>query len=157
MPQKVSAAKKSTDELLKLDNQICFALYATSRAVTNVYRPVLEELGLTYSQYLVMLVLWEHGTASVGKLGEHLYLDSGTLTPLLKRLEKQGLIIRSRDNDDERQVNVSLTLAGTRMKRKANSVPLLLKCKLQLPADKLNSLRNELNQLLKAALKEETT
>ena len=80
-----------------------------------------------------------------GKLGEHLYLDSGTLTPLLKRLEKQGLIIRSRDNHDERQVNVSLTLAGTRMKRKANSVPLLLKCKLQLPADKLNSLRSELD------------
>ncbi len=157
MPQKASAAKKANDDLLKLDNQLCFALYATSRAVTSVYRPALDEMGLTYPQYLVMLVLWERQTASVGELGEHLYLDSGTLTPLLKRLEKHGLIIRSRGSGDERQVNISLTLAGARMKRRAGSIALSLKCKLQLPVDKVNALRHELNQLLKAAIGSEET
>jgi MarR family transcriptional regulator, organic hydroperoxide resistance regulator len=157
MPQRMSAERQANEDLLKLENQLCFALYATSRAVTNVYRPALEQIGLTYPQYLVMLVLWERQSASVGELGEHLYLDSGTLTPLLKRLEKQGLIVRCRDSEDERQVNVSLTLAGARMKRKASAVPLSLKCKLQLPAEKVAALRNELHQLLQTAITDEET
>ena len=154
MSRKAAVTKQENDELLKLDNQLCFALYATSRAVTSLYRPVLKEMGLTYPQYLVMLVLWERKNANVGELGEHLYLDSGTLTPLLKRLEKAGLIIRSRDDDDERQVNISLTLAGARLKRRATSVVMSLACKLQMPEQKVLSLRSELNQLLKVAASE---
>ncbi len=89
-------------EYLRLDNQLCFPLYALSRQITNIYRPMLEKLGLTYPQYLVMMVLWEEKTASVKSLGERLWLDSGTLTPLLKRMEASGLIRRERSSDDER-------------------------------------------------------
>jgi MarR family transcriptional regulator, organic hydroperoxide resistance regulator len=142
-------------EILKLDNQLCFAVYATSRAITSVYRPALEKLGVTYPQYLVMLVLWEKDGISVGDLGERLFLDSGTLTPLLKRLEKSGLVVRMRDNADERQVNVSLTVAGARMKRAAHAVALTLQCKLQLPESKVVGLRDELKKLMKAALRED--
>ncbi len=111
------------DSLLKLDHQLCFALYSTSLAMTRIYKPLLEKLGLTYPQYLVMLVLWEQDGQTVSELGDRLYLDSGTLTPLLKRLEATGLVSRLRAVDDERRVHVSLTAAGRRMKAQAAEVP----------------------------------
>ena len=109
--------------LLLLDNQLCFALYSTSLAMTKIYKPLLVPLGLTYPQYLAMLVLWEQDGVMVSELGERLYLDSGTLTPLLKRLEASGLIARLRDVADERRVHVTLTAAGRRLKAKAASIP----------------------------------
>jgi DNA-binding MarR family transcriptional regulator len=98
--------------LLQLDNQVCFALYSASLAMTKLYKPLLEDIGLTYPQYLVMLVLWEGDQLMVSELGERLYLDSGTLTPLLKRLEAAGLLTRLRDAQDERRVRIALTDAG---------------------------------------------
>lgn len=109
---------------LELDNQLCFALYSASRAVTRSYGPVLADLGLTYPQYLVMLVLWEADEAvSVGELGRRLHLDSGTLTPLLKRLEHVGVVRRERDPGDERRVLVTLTPAGRDLRTRAAGVP----------------------------------
>lgn len=119
MPNKTT----HTDALLQLDNQLCFALYSTSLAMTRVYKPLLDELGLTYPQYLAMLVLWEKDGLMVSELGERLYLDSGTLTPLLKRLESSGLISRIRAVEDERRVHITLTAAGRKLKAKAARVP----------------------------------
>ncbi|ORB28043.1 MarR family winged helix-turn-helix transcriptional regulator [Mycolicibacterium parafortuitum] len=107
----------------RLDDQLCFALYTAQRTVTAAYRPLLDELGITYPQYLVLLVLWEDGPCSVSHLGERLQLDSGTLSPLLKRLEAVGLVARRRSADDERRVEVSLTEAGTRLEDRAACVP----------------------------------
>ena len=118
-----SRAAPSADEMLRLDNQLCFAVYSTSLAMTKLYKPLLDELGLTYPQYLAMLVLWERDGLMVSELGERLSLDSGTLTPLLKRLETAGLIERNRDAQDERRVHVSLTAAGRRLKARARKVP----------------------------------
>jgi DNA-binding MarR family transcriptional regulator len=112
-----------TEFSLLLDDQLCFALYAASRAVTNRYRPLLDELELTYPQYLVMLVLWEHGGASVKELGAALHLDYGTLTPLLKRLEAAGLVHRERRTDDERSVSITLTAQGAALRERARAVP----------------------------------
>jgi DNA-binding MarR family transcriptional regulator len=112
-----------SDQLLRLDRQLCFALYAASRAMTRAYGPVLEPLGLTYPQYLVMLVLWETDDRTVGELGDRLGLDSGTLTPLLKRLEQRELIGRSRDPADERVVRIRLTDAGRALRDQATHVP----------------------------------
>ncbi|MGZ0205477.1 MarR family winged helix-turn-helix transcriptional regulator [Streptomyces sp. RM1] len=108
---------------LRLDRQICFALHAASRAFNGVYRVVLKDLGLTYPQYLVMLVLWEQGDLPVKKLGEQLRLDSGTLSPLVKRLEAAGLVRRERSARDERSVRVHLTEEGTRLRERALEVP----------------------------------
>ena len=123
-------------ELQRLDHQLCFALYSSSLLMTKVYKPVLARLGLTYPQYLVMLVLWEadagpkidRASVGVGELGERLYLDSGTLTPLLKRLEAAGLLLRTRAAADERRVIVTLTPAGRALRRRAESVPRQLAC-----------------------------
>lgn len=112
-----------SDAMLKLDNQLCFALYSTSLAMTRLYKPLLEELGLTYPQYLAMLVLWEKDGLMVSELGERLYLDSGTLTPLLKRLESSGLISRIRAVEDERRVHITLTAAGRKLKARAARIP----------------------------------
>lgn len=109
--------------MLLLDNQLCFALYSTSLAMTRVYKPLLDALGLTYPQYLAMLVLWEKDGLMVSELGERLYLDSGTLTPLLKRLESSGLIARLRDVEDERRVHITLTADGRKLKDRAASIP----------------------------------
>ena len=109
--------------MLLLDNQLCFALYSTSLAMTRVYKPLLDALGLTYPQYLAMLVLWEKDGLMVSELGERLYLDSGTLTPLLKRLESSGLIARLRDVQDERRVHITLTAAGRKLKATAAHIP----------------------------------
>jgi DNA-binding MarR family transcriptional regulator len=120
------AASGPQQASLLLDDQLCFALYAASRAVTNRYRPLLDELGLTYPQYLVLLVLWQHGPVPVKELGAALQLDYGTLTPLVKRLEAAGLVRRERRADDERSVLVSLTDAGGRLKERARGVPVAI-------------------------------
>jgi len=111
-------------EELRLDNQVCFALYAASRAVTRLYRPVLDPLGLTYPQYLVMLVLWERGPVAVKDLGADLELDSGTLSPLLKRLEANGMLTRDRSVHDERSVLVRLTDQGSTLRERARGIPM---------------------------------
>lgn len=117
------ARTPATDSALLLDNQLCFALYSASLAMTKLYKPLLDELGLTYPQYLVMLVLWEDDGRTVSELGQRLSLDSGTLTPLLKRLEAAGLVSRLRDVADERRVHIHLTAAGRRLKARAAKVP----------------------------------
>jgi MarR family transcriptional regulator, organic hydroperoxide resistance regulator len=108
---------------LSLDRQLCFALYSASRAMTAAYRPILTELNLTYPQYLVLMVLWEEDRITVGRLGERLQLDSGTLSPLLKRLQANGFIRRERSAADERLVEVTLTPSGRRLERKAQCIP----------------------------------
>ena len=112
-----------SDQALLLDNQLCFAIYSASLAMTKLYKPLLEELGLTYPQYLVMLVLWEGDGLMVSELGQRLSLDSGTLTPLLKRLEASGLVSRMRDVADERRVHIHLSAAGRKLKARAADVP----------------------------------
>jgi DNA-binding MarR family transcriptional regulator len=119
MPNKTD----TVDAMLQLDNQLCFALYSTSLAMTKLYKPLLEELGLTYPQYLAMLVLWEQDGLTVSELGERLYLDSGTLTPLLKRMETAGLVSRLRAVQDERRVHITLTAEGRKLKAKAAKIP----------------------------------
>jgi DNA-binding MarR family transcriptional regulator len=119
----MTTRKLDPDQALLLDNQLCFALYSTSLAMTKLYKPLLDELGLTYPQYLAMLVLWEQDGLTVSELGERLYLDSGTLTPLLKRLEAAGLIARLRAVEDERRVHITLTAAGRRLKSRAAKIP----------------------------------
>ncbi len=118
-----TAHKTASNPALLLDNQLCFALYSTSLAMTKLYKPLLENLGLTYPQYLVMLVLWERDGLMVSELGERLFLDSGTLTPLLKRLESVSLIARIRDVQDERRVHITLTAAGRALKTQAAAIP----------------------------------
>jgi len=118
MPQKFDP-----DQALLLDNQLCFALYSASLAMTKLYKPLLDELGLTYPQYLTLLVLWERDGLMVSELGERLSLDSGTLTPLLKRLEAAGLIARIRAIEDERRVHITLTAAGRKLKTRAQKIP----------------------------------
>jgi DNA-binding MarR family transcriptional regulator len=129
---------------LRLGQQLCFALYAASRAAVNLYRPVLEPLGLTYPQYLVLLVLWEHGDTSVKDLGAALMLDSGTLSPLVKRMESAGLVARTRRAEDERSVLVSLTAAGRALRRKATTVPTTIAAASGLPEADLIGLRDRL-------------
>lgn len=114
---------KSQDYMLALDTQFCFALYSASLAMTKTYKPMLDKLGLTYPQYLVMLVLWQDDGLLVKAIGEKLFLDSGTLTPLLKRLEASGFIVRARDQEDERQVRITLTREGRALKRRAQDIP----------------------------------
>lgn len=121
MPKKTPDT--SINPALLLDNQLCFALYSASLAMTKLYKPLLDALELTYPQYLVMLVLWERDGLSVSALGERLYLDSGTLTPLLKRMEAAGWLVRQRSTEDERRVEVHLTADGRKLKTKAASIP----------------------------------
>jgi DNA-binding MarR family transcriptional regulator len=141
-------------DLLKLDNQLCFALYSTSHALTKAYAPLLERLGLTYPQYLVMLVLWEGDRITVKAVGERLHLDSGTLTPLLKRLETIGLVRRERDKRDERQVRISLTEAGHALRQQAVEVPHGIACAVGLPLDRIMALKAELEAVRAALLAE---
>jgi DNA-binding MarR family transcriptional regulator len=114
--------------MLALENQFCFALYSASHAVTKTYKPLLDRLGLTYPQYLVMLVLWEQDAILVKDIGARLFLDSGTLTPLLKRLEANGLLERNRDPQDERQVRISLSASGRALRVAATAIPEQLMC-----------------------------
>lgn len=136
---------------LRLDDQLCFSLYAASRALTAIYAPLLAPLGLTYPQYLVMLVLWEADGQSVKAIGDRLALDSGTLTPLLKRLEAQGLVTRARSTTDERVVEIHLSAEGKRLKQRARSIPEKLVCKMGVPVTDIARLRDELNAITAAA------
>ena len=134
----------SADQLLRLDNQICFAIYSAAHAFNRVYKPLLDRLGLTYPQYLVMLVLWEHDGVAVKEIGERLYLDSGTLTPLLKRLEQAGLIRRTRSTEDERQVLIDLTAQGQALKDRARAVPASILAASQCSIPELTAVKNEI-------------
>ncbi|EMP03755.1 MarR family winged helix-turn-helix transcriptional regulator [Leptospira santarosai] len=133
---------------LFLENQICFPLYACSRAVTSLYRPILDKLGLTYPQYLVLLVLWKKDGYSVKEIGKKLYLDSGTLTPLLKRMEDSELILRKRSEEDERSVRIFLSSKGKKLKEKASGVPTKLLEILEIDKKSLIELKNSLDRLL---------
>jgi len=115
-----------TEDLLRLDQQLCFPIYAATNLIQRLYRPLLEPLGLTYSQYLAMLVLWEQEPVTVGQLQSCLHLDVGTLSPLLKRMERQGLVTRTRDANDERRVMIGLTASGKALREAAQQVPLAL-------------------------------
>ncbi len=144
------ATEAMTGDVPRLGDQLCFMFHATSRALTDAYRPALTRLGLTYPQYLVMLVLWEQDGLTVGEIGDRLFLDSGTLTPLLKRLEVRGVVARRRDPVDERLVRVRLTKAGVQLRRAAKSVPKALSCKLSLPAPTVEALRSGMDAIMRA-------
>ena len=140
-------AAAAQPDWLQLDKQLCFALYSASLAMTRLYKPLLEPLGMTYPQYLALLVLWEQDALSVGQLGERLFLDSGTLTPLLKRMEASGWLLRERAADDERRVIVSLTRQGRALRARARAVPVKLASATGCSADELMALTTQLQQL----------
>jgi DNA-binding MarR family transcriptional regulator len=133
--------------MTRLDDQLCFALYAASRAMTATYRDLLAALGLTYPQFLVMLVLWQADGVTVSELGKRLQLDSGTLTPLLKRLEQAGLVTRQRNADDERELAVSLTDDGHALRQEARAIPGQILCRTGLEVAQAVQLRGELQEL----------
>lgn len=136
------------DEMLKLENQLCFSVYTTSRLITKIYRPLLDELGITYPQYLVMLVLWEMDSITLKDLGNRLYLDSGTLTPLLKRLEGMKLIKRERSTEDERLLCVTITDDGRKLKEKALSIPSCILKAIDVDMYKLMQMKEDLDMLM---------
>lgn len=137
-----------SDEMLKIDRQLCFALYTASRATIDVYRPLLDELGITYPQYLVMLVLWEHNSLSVKEIGQILHLDSGTLSPLLKRLETATFIKRQRRANDERVVDILLTDSGRELKQRVMDIPTKFFCAVDLSLDEYTALITQLKKLV---------
>ena len=136
-------------ECLKLENQLCFPLYACSKEIVRRYKPFLDEIDLTYTQYITMMVLWEHQSLSVKQLGAKLYLDSGTLTPVLKTLEKKGLLRRERSKEDERNLIVTLTEEGELLKDKAVTIPQRLAGCLELDRESAAQLYTILHKLLK--------
>ena len=140
----------SPDDLLKLENQVCFALAVASRSVIGMYRPLLEPLGLTHPQYLVMLTLWERGPHSVRALGDALRLEPATLSPLLKRLETLGYVRRGRDPEDERALRVELTPAGRELRASALAIPPAVMRLLAMDADELGALRDTLHSVIAA-------
>jgi DNA-binding MarR family transcriptional regulator len=149
------ARKPATELPLLLGNQLCFAIYSTAHAFNRVYKPLLKRLGLTYPQYLVMLVLWERDGLSVKDIGERLFLDSGTLTPLLKRLEAAEFIKRTRSTEDERKVLIALTPRGQALREKARAVPQAILAASACSLTELSAMKNELVALrdrLNAAL-----
>ena len=151
------AKKQAADAPLLLGNQICFAIYSTAHAFNRVYKPLLDRLGLTYPQYLVMLVLWERDGVPVKDIGERLFLDSGTLTPLLKRLEAAQLIKRTRNTADERQVLIALTSQGQVLKEKARTVPQSILAASACSVAELSAMKNDivaLRERLNAVLEE---
>lgn len=135
-------------EDLKLDNQLCFSLYAASREVIKLYKPCLDKFNLTYTQYIAMLVLWEDEKSTVKEIGKRLHLDSGTLTPLLKKLEGMGLIKRYRDSNDDRVVIVELTEEGRSLKQEIICVPKEMACRINLSRNEIEKLKDELDNLL---------
>ncbi|MFO6420746.1 MarR family winged helix-turn-helix transcriptional regulator [Hylemonella sp. W303a] len=140
-------SKLTSDAALQLDRQLCFALYSASHAMSKAYKPHLDLLGLTYPQYVAMLVLWERDGLTVSEMGERLYLDSGTLTPLLKRLEAAGYISRLRDAADERRVLIQLTAAGRRLKAQAEPIPACMFETMQCSLSEIASLTQQVQQL----------
>jgi len=143
-----SETSLSREESLRIENQVCFPLYSAANAVIRTYRPLLDKLDLTYSQYLVMMVLWESDGISVKDLGARLYLDSGTLTPLLKRLESKGFVVRGRSETDERVRVLKLSEAGANLKAEALTVPESMKCHIQLELDELIQLKKLCEKLI---------
>jgi len=143
----LSGTRQEEQSILQLDNQLCFALYACSKEVTRLYRPLLQELGLTYTQYVTLLALWERDGEPVKSLGARLYLDSGTLTPLLKKLEGMGLVSRVRDSSDERILRVFLTEEGSLLRGRAEAIPQRLCAVAGIELSRLELLRLELQQL----------
>jgi DNA-binding MarR family transcriptional regulator len=140
-------AKKPDQGNLLLDEFLCFAVYSLGHAFTRAYKPLLEALGLTYPQYVAMVVLWERDDRTVSELGDKLHLDSGTLTPLLKRLEAAHLVQRERDTEDERQVRIRLTKAGQMLKEKARAIPEAILCATGRPRPELRGLNEQLLRL----------
>lgn len=136
------------NEKLKLENQLCFPLYACAKEVVRRYTPLLEPLGLTYTQYIVMMVLWEHKSISVGDMGRRLFLDSGTLTPLLKKMERNGWLSRQRSKDDERVVIVSITDTGEALQEIVSEVPVKMAQCVKLESDEALQLYTLLNKML---------
>lgn len=140
------AVKKS--EYLKLENQLCFRLYTASRLVIQAYYPLLEELDITYPQYLVLLLLWEHESLTVKEIGKLLFLDSGTLTPLLKKMESKELVIRQRDKEDERSVKITLTKKAENLSEKAENIPKEIFCKINMDISDSLTLKTVLDKLI---------
>jgi DNA-binding MarR family transcriptional regulator len=140
---------KGGEDLLLLEKQICFAVYACAREITGLYRPYLDELGLTYTQYITMLVLWEQDHISVKELGKRLYLDSGTLTPLLKKLEARGIVTRVRDKKDERSVLVQVTEQGRELKQKVSEIPRQVFCRTGMSVEEAAELQKKLMEVVK--------
>ena len=150
--------KLAAEQALRLDNQICFAVYSAAHAFNRVYKPLLDRLGLTYPQYLVMLVLWERDNIPLKDIGERLFLDSGTLTPLLKRLEATDLVKRTRSTEDERQVLIELTRDGHALRERAKAVPQSILAASACSVGELVAMKNEIVALrdrLNAVLGEE--
>jgi DNA-binding MarR family transcriptional regulator len=144
-------ANRSSDDPLSLERQVCFALVVASRSVLSIYRPLLEPMGLTHPQYLVMLALWGEAPLSVGKIGSLLQLDSPTLSPLLKRLDSAGLITRTRSGDDERQVFIDLTPLGHELRQQALTIPPAVVAKLDMEIPELEALHSALTRVIAAA------
>ncbi len=142
-------------EALKLSNQMCFPLYAASKEIVRRYKPVLDEIGLTYTQYITMMVMWEHESISVKDMGALLYLDSGTLTPVLKKLEQKGFIKRQRDTEDERVLNVSVTGEGMALRDKALDVPAKIACTIDLSPEEARQLCVMLQKLINGCCEKE--
>ena len=137
----------ATDENLRLEHQLCVALHNATRAITGCYRPLLDEIGLTHSQYVVMLVLWEHDTMMLRDLGIMLHLDSATLSPMLKRLERTGLVTRERGADDERMLHVTITDAGRHLRQHASAAQQVVEQATGLDGNTLAALRDQLNDI----------
>ncbi len=136
-------------EKLKLENQLCFPLYACSKEIIKKYKPYLDPLGITYTQYIALMVLWEEDNITVKELGKKLYLDSGTLTPLFKKMESQNLVIRQRSSDDERNVYIRLTEEGKKLRDKALDIPERIGSCIDLPMEEIIQLQKSLQKLLK--------
>lgn len=141
-------ASDTPPDALRLDLQLCFALYSASNLMTRIYRPLLEPLGLTYLQYIALLALWERAPQTVGALGQKLGLDSGTLTPLFKRMEKAGLVTRTRDPADERRVMINLTDRARDLRQAASAVPAAVFCQLPMPISDAVTLKGLVEQLV---------
>lgn len=135
-------------DILKLENQLCFPLYACAKEIVRQYKPILDEFDLTYTQYITMMVMWERKELNVKELGEYIYLDSGTLTPVLKKLETKGYIKRNRSKNDERNLLVVLTEKGENLREQALKIPAQVAQCINLEADEINSLRKLLNKML---------
>ena len=146
----IQEEKKRTEDYpqLKLEGQLCFPLYAAARKIVNVYNPLLKQIGLTYTQYIVLLALWEYGKTTVGELCRALYLDCGTLTPLLKKMEENGWVVRTRSKGDERVVNVSVTDAGWKMREQVKDLPEQVGGCIAMPREDLYTLYTLLRRLL---------
>jgi MarR family transcriptional regulator, organic hydroperoxide resistance regulator len=147
-PKAANFTDVSGDDMLKLDNQLCFALYVCSKEIIRKYKPILDPLGLTYTGYITLLALWEEDEVTVKDLGSRLYLDSGTLTPLLKKLESQGYIERTRSTSDERNVVIKLTKDGWELKKNAYHIPQDLICSANFEAIDAYSLITSLHQFM---------